>query len=96
MNAPRTDGFAADLDAAADAGLSIDAFSYLTTQFDPGQFADFMALDPAMQCFVLRVLGGLAAIDDYDWFYEQDGASAVAAWMLELPAFRRADAYGGP
>lgn len=87
MTGPRPGGFEADLDAAAQAGLSLDSFSYLTTEFHPGQLAELMALDAPMQRFVMRVLGGLAVSDDYEWFYEQADARSVAAWMLGLPAF---------
>lgn len=85
-----SEGFAEDLAAAASTGLGLDTFAYLTTeQFDPGQLADFLQLDPEAQSFVLRVLGGLAGATDYARFDRRDDAKAVAAWMLELPALRR-------
>lgn len=85
-----SDGFAADVDAAATAGLGLDTFTYLTDEhFGPGQLAEFLQLDPQMQSFVMRVLGGLAGPADDAWFHRRDDAKAVAAWMLELPAFRR-------
>ena len=81
--------FAADVDAAAAAGISLETFDHLTSEhFDPGQFAEFMALDAEMQRFVLRVLGGLAGPADYGWLDTRDDAKAVASWMLELPGIR--------
>ena len=86
---PRANGFAADVDAAAAAGLSLDTFTYLTsTQFGPGQLAEFVALDPEVQRYVLRMLAGIATVEDDRWFNRRDDAKAVASWMLELPPFR--------
>lgn len=86
---PRTEAFAADLDAAAAAGLSLDSFEHLTAeQFGPGQLAEFLELDAEMRNFVMRVLGGLAGQADYDWFNGRDDAKAVAHWMLTLPGIR--------
>jgi hypothetical protein len=83
------DGFAADVDAAAAAGLSLETFTYLTsTQFGPGQLAQFVALDPELQRYVLRMLAGIATLEDDRWFNRRDDAKAVASWMLELPPFR--------
>lgn len=82
--------FAADLEAAASAGIGLDTFEHLTSeQFLPGQFAEFMALDHDAQRFVLRVLGGLAGSSDYEWFDTRDDAKAIANWMLDLPGLRR-------
>ncbi len=82
-------GFAADVDAAAAAGLSLDTFAYLTsTQFGPGQLAEFLALDGEMQRYVLRMLAGIATLEEDRWFNRRDDAKAVASWMLELPRFR--------
>jgi hypothetical protein len=87
---PHPGAFEADVEAAAAAGLSLETFVHLTEeQFAPGQLAEFMQLDLPMRTFVLRVLGGLAGPSDYEWFDRRDDAKAVAAWMLELPAFRR-------
>ncbi len=87
-----TDGFAADLDAAADAGLGLDTFTYLTAeQFGPGQLAEFLQMDLDMRTFVMRVLGGLAGPADYAWFDRRDDARTVAAWMLDLPPLRPDD-----
>ncbi len=87
---PPPSAFQADVDAAADAGLSLDTFTHLTEElFAPGQLAEFMDLDVAMRTFVLRVLGGLAGRADYEWFDRRDDAKAVANWMLELPGLRR-------
>lgn len=84
-----SDAFRADLDAAADAGLSLETFTHLTEEvFGPGQFAEFMQLDDELRAFVLRVLGGLAGREDYEWFDRRDDAKAVASWMLELPGLR--------
>ncbi len=70
-----TDGFAADLDAAAGAGLGLDTFTYLTAeQFGPGQLAEFLQMDLDMRAFVMRVLGGLAGPADYAWFDRRDDA----------------------
>jgi hypothetical protein len=81
--------FAADVEAAAAAGLSVESFSYLTsTLFDAGQLAEFVALDAELQRYVLRMLAGIATLDDDRWFNARDDAKAVASWMLELPAFR--------
>jgi len=81
--------FEADVEAAAAAGLSVETFSYLTsTLFEAGQLAEFVALDPAVQRHVLRMLGGVATLEDDRWFNQRDDAKAVASWMLELPAFR--------
>lgn len=86
---PASEAFASDLDAAAAAGLSLDAFDYLTsTQFGPGQFAEFMRLERPVQAYVLRMLAGEATRDDDEWFNSRDDAKSVASWMLELPAFR--------
>ena len=86
---PASTAFAADLDAAAEAGLSLDTFTYLTsTQFGPGQLAEFMSLDRPVQVYVLRMLAGEATPEDDRWFNTRDDAKAVASWMLELPAFR--------
>lgn len=87
---PASLAFAADLEAAADAGLSLDTFTYLTsTQFGPGQLAEFMALERPVRVYVLRMLAGEATVEDDRWFNTRDDAKAVASWMLELPAFRR-------
>ncbi len=86
---PTASGFAADVDAAAAAGLSLDTFTYLTsTQFGPGQLAEFVALDADLQRYVLRMLAGIATVEDDRWFNRRDDAKAVASWMLELPPFR--------
>ena len=86
---PRS-AFQADLDAAAQAALSLDTFTHLTEEvFAPGQFAEFMQLDVELRAFVLRVLGGLAGREDYEWFDQRNDAKAVASWMLELPGLRR-------
>ncbi len=87
---PPSSAFQADVDAAADAGLSLDTFTHLTEEvFAPGQLAEFMQLDHELRAFVLRVLGGLAGREDYEWFDRRDDAKAVASWMLELPGLRR-------
>lgn len=87
---PPSDAFGADIDAAAAAGLSLETFTHLTEQvFAPGQFAEFMQLDDELRAFVLRVVGGLAGREDYEWFDRRDDAKAVASWMLELPGLRR-------
>lgn len=81
-------GFAADVEAAAAAGLSLATFTHLTeTEFHPGQLAEFLELDIEMRTFVLRVVAGLATRDDFAWFDTRDDAKSVAAWMLGLPAF---------
>ncbi|CAN5686787.1 hypothetical protein BH10ACT3_BH10ACT3_18520 [soil metagenome] len=86
----RSAGFAEDLEAAAQAGISMETFELLaSTQFDPGQFAEFMTLDAPLRAFVMRVLGGLDDPSDWAWFNERPDAAAVALWMFGLPGFSR-------
>ena len=86
---PGADAFAQDLDAAAAAGLSLESFTYLTDhQFDPGQLAEFLALDPPLRRFVLGVLADEVNEEDWRWFDRRDDCKAVADWMLRLPALR--------
>jgi hypothetical protein len=86
---PRPTGFADDVDAAAAVGLSLESFTYLTEQqFEPGQLAELIALEPEVRAFVLRVLGDAVTEDDWRWFNERDDCKAVAAWMLQLPGLR--------
>lgn len=60
------------------------------SDLDPGQLADFLALEPPMRSFVLKVLDGTAEDGDWSWFGEPIGSRAVAQWLETLPAFRTA------
>lgn len=82
--------FADDLDAAAALGWGPEALDKLASSgVDPGVFATFRSFDPETRALVVRLLDSPTEAD----FAELDSlphGTALAQWLLTLPAYRDA------